>query len=623
MSQQLDSSDAGLSQASGRWVSWLSVLLVVGVLWTAKAVLMPLALGIILAFTLTPLVRLFDRLHLPRFAGVFLTMLLALGAVGAVGYVIWNQFADLSVQAARYTSSMRQKVADARIGSGAVLRQVQLTLDKVTEQLDANSVTELRRAQPVRVVPPRLTPVERMQEAIDDVFEPMASAVIVLVLVAFMLGQREDLRDRIIRLIGASNVTMTTRLMDEAGHRVSQFLVWQTLINLAFGTLVGIGLYWIGVPYAALWGGMTALLRFVPFVGTLLSSLIPAALAFAIFPGWAETLQTLAMFLTLDMITAYFVEPVIFGQRTGVSSFALLVSALFWIWVWGPVGLLLATPLTVCVAVLGRHVRSLRFLAIIFADEPALSPHVRYYQRLLARDEDEAHTIVNSKVSELGMTGVMDQMLVPALMLASQHRSKNEITEEDAAFILAATTEIVQQFRPATKAEAPEDAPTRIVGIATASPIDHLVLEMLQVALSASEHVLDPLTPKFSGEEALSVATRARAPFTCIVSLSSTRGSEVRGYCRQLRADQPGTSLLVLRPMPAEAGSSRSAARMKEAGADMVVTTIEAAVGAIKEWAPERRAPDRDAAATPVRQRSPSTAASLDDEIRAIQLSVR
>ena len=623
MSQQLDSSDAGLSQASGRWVSWLSVLLVVGVLWTAKAVLMPLALGIILAFTLTPLVRLFDRLHLPRFAGVFLTMLLALGAVGAVGYVIWNQFADLSVQAARYTSSMRQKVADARIGSGAVLRQVQLTLDKVTEQLDANSVTELRRAQPVRVVPPRLTPVERMQEAIDDVFEPMASAVIVLVLVAFMLGQREDLRDRIIRLIGASNVTMTTRLMDEAGHRVSQFLVWQTLINLAFGTLVGIGLYWIGVPYAALWGGMTALLRFVPFVGTLLSSLIPAALAFAIFPGWAETLQTLAMFLTLDMITAYFVEPVIFGQRTGVSSFALLVSALFWIWVWGPVGLLLATPLTVCVAVLGRHVRSLRFLAIIFADEPALSPHVRYYQRLLARDEDEAHTIVNSKVSELGMTGVMDQMLVPALMLASQHRSKNEITEEDAAFILAATTEIVQQFRPSAKAEAADGPPVpRIAGIATASPIDQLVLEMLQVALSASEQALDPLTPKYSGEEALSVAIRTRAPFTCIVSLSSTRGSEVRSYCRQLRADQPGASLLVLRPMPAEAGASRSAARMKEAGADVVVNTIEAAVSAIKEWSPSV-ALDRDVAPTPLRQRSPSTAASLDDDIRAIQLSVR
>ena len=199
--------------------------------------------------------------------------------------------------------------------------------------------------------------------------------------------------------------------MDEAAHRVSQFLVWQTLINIAFGALVAAGLYWIGVPYAALWGGFTAVLRFVPYVGTLLSALMPATLAFATFPGWTETLQTLALFLTLDFVTAYFVEPVVFGQRTGVSSFALLISALFWIWVWGPVGLLLATPLTVCIAVLGRHVRSLRFLAVIFADEPALTPHVRFYQRLLARDEDEATSLVDRKRAELGTVGVMDHVL--------------------------------------------------------------------------------------------------------------------------------------------------------------------------------------------------------------------
>ena len=625
MPQQVLAPEAVPIKSAGRWIGWVAFVLVIGLLWVAKAVLLPLALGIVLAFLLTPLVRLFDRLHLPRFIGVLLTMMLALGAVGGVGYVIWNQFADLSAQAPRYTSSMRQKVADARIGSGAVLRQLKITLDKVTEQLDSNSLTDLRRAQPVRIVPPRLTPVERLQDAVQDVFEPIASAVIVLVLVAFMLGQREDLRDRIIRLIGASNVTMTTRLMDEAGHRVSQFLLWQTLINLAFGVLVGIGLYWIGVPYAALWGGMTALLRFVPFVGTLLSSLIPAALAFAIFPGWAETLQTLALFLVLDMITAYFVEPVIFGQRTGVSSFALLVSALFWIWLWGPVGLLLATPLTVCVAVLGRHVRSLRFLAIIFAEEPALSPHVRYYQRLLARDEDEAHGIVNAKVTELGVTGVMDQMLIPALSLASQHRTQNEITDDDVNFILASTAEIVQQFRENKSGQldvAGSDA--QIAGIATASPIDQLVLDMLQIALNASGNPIDALTPQLSSEKAVAHAVRQGTPLACIVSLSPTRGSEVRQFCRQLRADQPQANLLVLRPMPEDSGASRSAQRMREAGADVVVTTIEEAVDAINEWMPlDRIAPIPVAAVTARDQRSPSTAESFNDETRAIQFSVR
>ena len=625
VSQQAVSAEGIPPRNSRRWMVWPAVILVVGMLWVAKAVLLPLALGIVLAFTLTPLVRVFDKLRLPRFIGVFLTMALAIGAVGGVGYVVWNQFADLSTQVTNYTASMRQKVADARMGSGAVLRQLQSTLDKVTEQLDSNTIAnDLRRAQPVRIVPPRLTPVERLQGAIEEVFEPLASFVIVMVLVAFMLGQREDLRDRIIRLIGASNVTMTTRLMDEAGHRVSQFLVWQTFINLAFGTLVGIGLYWIGVPYAALWGGMTSLLRFVPFVGTLLSSFLPAALAFAIFPGWAETLQTLAMFLVLDIVTAYLVEPVIFGQRTGVSSFALLVSALFWIWVWGPVGLLLATPLTVCIAVLGRHVRSLRFLAIIFADEPALSPHVRYYQRLLARDEDEAHTIVNAKVAELGATGVMDQMLIPALSMASVHRAQNEITDEDVNFILASTTEVVQQFklaRPARDAIAPE-APIRIAGIATASPIDQLVLEMLQVALNLTENALQPLTPKLSSEAAVNETVRMQVPLACIVSLSTARGAEVRTYCRQLRADRPETNLMVLRPMPDEAGASRSAARMREAGADVVVTTIEEALSAIQEWSPVTRAaphvtPGHTAATSAHGRRTeqaPSTATVEDQE---------
>jgi predicted PurR-regulated permease PerM len=558
-------------------MSWLSVLLVIGVLWTAKAVLLPLALGIILAFMLTPLVRFCDRLHLPRFAGVMLTMMLALGLVGGVGYVIWNQFADLSTQITRYTSSMRQKVSDARTANGAALRELARTLDKVTEQLDGN-LSELRNAQPVRVIPQRLSPGERLQEMMREIFEPIASAVIVIVLVAFMLGQREDLRNRIIRLMGAGNVTTTTRLMDEAGHRVSQFLVWQTLVNLIFGTAIGAGLYWIGLPYAALWGGLTALLRFVPFVGTLLSSLLPAALAFATFPGWTEMLQTLGLFLVLDLSTAYLVEPLIFGHRTGVSSFALLVSALFWIWIWGPVGLLLATPLTVCFAVLGRHVRSLRFLAVIFADEPALQPHVRYYQRLLARDEDEAHSIVNRMSIESGMVEVMDQVLIPALALAAQHRMENEITDEAATFIQDATAEIVQQFRVSQKSAAP--AHSRIIGVATASAMDRLVLEMLQIAMQPQNKSLIALA---AGSDVVAEAEATRAELACIVSLSPTRGAEVRGFCRQLRAERPDTQLLVLRPLFSDTGAPRSEERMKEAGATIVVTTIANALRAVDE----------------------------------------
>lgn len=560
-------------RVSGTWVSLLALALIVGMLWVAKTVLLPLALGIILAFALTPIVRAFDRARLPRAAGVALTMLLALGAVGAVGYVVFDQFAELSTQVTRYTSQMRQKVAQLRPGSDATLQQLTRTVDRVTEQLDDNAA-DLRRSQPVRVVSPRATPAERLSQVAHSIFEPIASAIIVIALVAFMLGQREDLRDRFIRLIGPDSVSLTTRLMDEAAYRVSQFLLWQTLINVAFGTIVGLGLWWIGVPYAALWGGLTAVLRFVPYVGTLLSVLMPASLAFAIFPGWAETLQTLGLFLTLDFVTAWFIEPLVFGRRTGVSSFALLVSALLWIWVWGPVGLLLATPLTVCIAVLGRHVRSLRFLAVIFAEEPALMPHVRFYQRLLARDEDEAALVVQQKREELGYVAVVEEVLLPALLLVRHHRSQSEISDEDAAFILGVIKEIAQQ------SEAPDRTPApTVIGLAACTAVDQTALELLHSAVGESDIAVVPT--HLSAEQAVSHAIERRPTLVCIVAVSATCGAEVRSYCRRIRASAPQARIVVFRPHLLEADVERSAARMKEAGADEVLSSVQETVDAL------------------------------------------
>ena len=571
-------------RVNGTWVSLLTLALVVVILWAAKAILLPLALGIILAFALTPVVRMFDRGRLPRVAGVALTMLLAIGVVGGIGYVVFGQFADLSTELTRYTSSMRRKVAELRPGNDATYRQLSRTVDRVTEQLDDN-VADLRRAQPVRVIEPRSS-VDRLRESAGTVFEPIASTIIVLALVAFMLGQREDLRDRFIRLIGSDSVSLTTRLMDEAAYRVSQFLLWQTLINVLFGGLVAAGLYWIGVPYAALWGGFTAVLRFVPYVGTLLSVLMPAALAFATFPGWAETVQTLALFLTLDFVTAWFIEPLVFGRRTGVSAFALLVSALFWIWVWGPVGLLLSTPLTVCFAVLGRNVRSLRFLAVIFAEEPALTPHVRFYQRLLARDEDEATKLAESKRQELGDAGVIESVLMPALLLVSEHRASNEITEEDALFVLDVMNEVVQRMAPVD--ESLPVAP--VIGLAARTPEDQTALELLRAAVGSQAMTLIPLD--LSADEALTEAIEQRPMAVCIGAISHGRNAEVRSYCRRLRSALPETKIIMLRPT-VEADIERSQVRMHEAGADIIVGNTKDAVEAIERLLAEAPAPLR------------------------------
>lgn len=562
------------ARLNGPWVTLLTLVLLVGILYTGKAVLLPMALGVVLAFVLTPLVRQFDRMRLPRFAGVALTMVLALSLVGGMGYVVYDQFAELSGEVSQYTSSMRRKVSQLRMGNDAALQQFTRTLDRVTDQFYDDP--DQRKAQPVRVVPPKLPPTQRLRESFGAVFEPVASAFIVLVLVAFLLGQREDLRDRFIRLIGAGNVTMTTRLMNEAAYRVSQFLVWQSLINLAFGLLVGLGLYWIGVPYAALWGGMTALLRFVPYVGTVLSALMPASLAFATFPGWSETLETLALFVVLDVITAYFVEPVVFGYRTGVSSFALLISALFWIWVWGPVGLLLATPLTVCIAVLGRHVRSLRFLAVIFADEPALQPHVRFYQRLLARDEDEASVLVDRKLQELGAIAVIDEVLIPTMTLVLSHREQNEISDDDTDFVLDVVAETLQQLPSVENATMPA---ATIIGLTVRAPADDMVLEMLRKAYGRER--ITSMPPEMTAEEALRTAIRQAPAMICIAAAAATRGSELRNYCRRIRSEIPQTRIIVLRPQLPEDEAPRSVERFREAGADALVVDAKHAVSAM------------------------------------------
>ena len=563
-----------VTRINGAWLSLLAVVLVTVLLWAAKAILLPLALGIVLAFMLSPLVRMFDRLRLPRFVGVALTMMLALGSVGGFGYVIADQFADLSTQVTRYSSQMRQKAAALRLGNNAAFRQFTRTVDRVTEQLDGRA-SEVRSAQPVRMVS-QLSPVQRLRESATGIFEPLASAVIVLVLVAFMLGQREDLRDRLIRLSGADNVIVTTRLLDEATLRVSRYLVAQMLVNLCLGTLVAAGLYWIGVPYAAMWGGLSALLRFVPYVGTMLSALLPASLAFAIFPGWTETLQTLAMFLFLDVTTGYFVEPLLFGRRTGVSSFALLVSALFWIWVWGPVGLLLATPLTVCIAVLGRHVPSLRFLAILFADEPALQPHVRYYQRLLAHDIVEARGLVMRMVNDLGAVGTMDEMLIPALRLAEKHRLREEISREDIDFIVASTADVVAQIRERQiKVPAGDKS---VLMMSTSHPCDRIVFDMLAMAMEGGGFNVAMVADTEDPVEAAMRVVGERPDRTCIVAVSSNRGAEARSHCRRIRATLPEARLLVLQPLPDVAETGRSVSRMKEAGADRVAITLEDAV---------------------------------------------
>ena len=406
-----------------------TVVLIVAVLARAQAIFVPLALAIVVAFALGPAVRLFER-ALGRVGAVAVVVFVALTAVAGFGYLLERQVVELSAEMTKYSDSIQRKMIALRGSEGSGLGGLSKSVDRAVRNLD-EQVEADQGARPVRLVPAEATALERIGSALAPVVEPLARAGIVLVLVIFFLVKREDLRDRFIRLVGRGHVTLTTRALDEAGHRIGRFLAQQSAINGTFGVAVAAGLLGIGIPYAPLWGFVAAVLRFVPFVGTLFAMVIPAALAFAQFPGWWQLVATLGLFLGLDVLVAYFVEPIVIGAKTGVSSMAMLASAIFWSWLWGPVGLVLSTPLTVCLAVLGKHVPRLSFLAVLLDDKPALEDQMVLYHRLLSGDEEEAQEILDKRFREKTKGQVFDEIIIPALLLADRDRARGEISESD------------------------------------------------------------------------------------------------------------------------------------------------------------------------------------------------
>jgi predicted PurR-regulated permease PerM len=551
----------------------VALALVVSMLAGAKAILIPLALAIVVAFALGPPVKLLER-AVGRVLAVALVVLVALGAATAFGYLLQRQLVDLAGQMVKYSDSMGRKLV-ALHGEGGALGGLSKSIDRVVRGLDEKVVAD-QDARPVRVVPAEATLTERIESTLVPAVTPLARALIVLVLTIFLLLKREDIRDRFIRLIGRGHVTLTTRTLDEAGYRISRFLAHQSAINGGFGVVVALGLFAIGIPYAPLWGFVAMVLRFVPFVGSLLAMALPAALAFAQFPGWWQLVATLGLFLGLDVVTAYAVEPVIIGRKTGVSSMAMLVSAIFWSWLWGPVGLVLSTPLTVCLAVLGKYVPRLNFLAVMLGDEPPLEDALVLYHRALSGDEEEAHEILDKRFRASPRGSVFDEVVIPALLLAGRDRARNEISETDHQNVLRTLRGWVDVIPPASvgPGEGRRAAPSRVLGVSARSATDETIWEMFaqlfDPALVAVESVGSAyLTADVSGLE-------PTEPPDLLVILSIPPGgiAQARYICRRLHAKLPATPILVIRP-GVQANGQENALRLTEDGATQVSFTLE------------------------------------------------
>jgi predicted PurR-regulated permease PerM len=548
-------------------------LLLAALYWGQK-ILIPLALAVLLAFVLAPLVSRLERRGLRRLPAVLLVVSLAFLLLGLAGWSIASGLTALVNDLPQHQKDVREKIAALQTtGKRSLLATVQDFLDEVEKASQPRSKAS---APEVRIQPSRPSLFAQLQAVVSQFLGVLTATLVVILLVVALLIHREDLRNRIIRLAGRGRLTLTTRALDEVGQRIGGYLLGQAVVNAGFGVVMGLGLLLVGVPYPALWGLLAGTLRFVPSVGVWLVAPFPTALAFISAPSPTQALAVLALFLALELLTTYLVEPRVRDRSIGVSSVPLLLAVMFWTGLWGIVGLVLATPLTICLAVLGKHVPQLEFLGVLLGSQPALGPEARYYQRLLARDRYEAEAVVKAYLAEHPVEQLFDEVLIPALVLARRSRPDG-LRPDDERYIEQTTSELVEGLdqAPGPAAEADGAVPLRVLGLPACDGLDETALRMLRHLARARGH--DVVIA--GGGSALSgmVSWMQEPPAAVIiVSLAPGGMTQARYLCRRLQGQASGPRIVVSR-----LGQRREVGRVRRlllsAGADRVVTTLREA----------------------------------------------
>jgi predicted PurR-regulated permease PerM len=401
----------------------LVLVIIVAIVFLAREVLLPVTLAGILSFMLAPLVRMLQHLHLPRGLAVVSVVLLAFAAIFALGTVMAREVTLLAGDLPRYQATISAKIqrlgGSGEGGTAGTLRRAEEVIQDLGKEISKGNLGQ-QTLVPVEVHEPSGGPLQTISSLISPLLSPLAMTGLIVVFVIFILIQREDLRNRIIRIAGSTDIPHTTAAIDDAAHRLSHLFLAQLAINTGFATLIGLGLWWIGIPNAFLWGALAGILRFVPYLGAILGMVFPLVLALSVDPGWSMVLWTLGLFLGLEALTGQIIEPIFEGHSTGLSPVAVVLSATFWAWLWGPVGLVIATPLTVILVVLGRHIEALKFIEILLGDEPALSEPENFYQRMLARDPIEAVEQAKLFMAKHSLSDYCDEIVRPALILAQK-----------------------------------------------------------------------------------------------------------------------------------------------------------------------------------------------------------
>lgn len=592
-----DSSDAS------RLLTLVGIVVVIAGLYFGRTVLIPLALATVLAFLLAPLVGVLERCGLGRVPSVLAVLALSCAMLAAVGWGMTNQLMEILSHLSDYKANIHDKIEAVRApGSGGLGKATETVNDLSKEISSASQTAENKnlvkgRAAPipVQVAQPPHDAAEYLRDSVGPLTGLLETAGIVVIFTLFILIKREDLRNRMLRLAGSGQLNVMTQALDEASHRLGRYLLLQFLVNAGYGLLFGLAIYLLGVPHSLLWGVLGTLLRFVPYIGTAVAAAFPIGMAMAVFPGWWQVGVVFFLFLILELIVANLIEPWLYGAHIGVSSLAILVAAIFWGMLWGPVGLILSTPLTVCLILIGRYIPQLNFLEIMLGDEPVLSPQMHLYQRLLALDDEEARDIADKYLKDNPIGTLYDSVLIPALGLAEHDRHRNILDETRTRFIHQSMREWIEELNEMSR-DAASHGDGESCAVKNASPAHCGPKILCMPARDEADEIVALMVVQLlcragCNAEALSIAAvstmlerieQLRPSIICISALPPFAAVQAKSLCKRIRQQYPAMKI-VLGLWEFPGGVAKAQERVGAACADLVGTSLAQIVPLMSE----------------------------------------
>ncbi|MGI8977721.1 MAG: AI-2E family transporter [Pirellulaceae bacterium] len=577
--------------------------LATGFLYLARPVLIPTALAILITFMLGPVVLFIQRRGVPRVPAV-LAVVAAAGLIAALlAWLFFSQTIQLADDLPRYQARVTERIQSLRTGNdNSILSKIQTFVEQVSQAVTKSNkpslIAEGERPATVVLAPSDNSWIAPLFAGLGPLLEPLAAAGLVFILVIYALIEREDLRDRLLRLIGRGHMTLTTVALDDAGYRISRYLLAQFILNASFGVVIALGLLLLGVPHALLWGIFAAFLRYIPVVGPWIAAILPVSLSIMTADGWLQPALVVALFASFELLSNLVIEPRLYGQTMGVSQSGLILAIAFWTWLWGPMGLVLAAPLTVCLMILGRYVPALKFFDVLLGDQPSLTADVRFYQRLLAHDQDEASRIARELMRKLSLPQVYDQILIPTLTYASQDMESGRLSALEAGAMWRSCGEIAEELEllsdvtaSAASSEAPASAEIRaphkihILACAARDDADEVALAMFKRLLDPNICQAEIASTDRLASEIVTQVEDEQPSVVCIAALPPGGLAHARLLCKRLRQTLPQLKILVGRWGLDGSDVAANREELTEAGADLIGTTFEETTGQLLQLA--------------------------------------